>query len=110
MRPTGLASPVDKDRQDFTIYSGAWAVGRIYEQHGGLKGGPAPRREDRRITALVVAYAALGGHSAAPHAAPYRGSRPQHLTLLASWQVLRRPTRLLVLQGRTPFDARSFRL
>jgi hypothetical protein len=34
MRPTGLASPVDKDRQDFTIYCGEWAVGRIYEQHG----------------------------------------------------------------------------
>jgi hypothetical protein len=29
MRPTGLASPVDQDRADFTIYSGAWAVGRI---------------------------------------------------------------------------------
>jgi hypothetical protein len=28
MRATGLASPVDKDRQDFTIYSGDWAMGR----------------------------------------------------------------------------------
>ena len=35
MRPTGLTSPVDKDRQDFSIYSGEWAVGRIYEQRGG---------------------------------------------------------------------------
>ena len=35
MRPTGLTSPVDKDRQDFTIYSGEWAVGRIYETRGG---------------------------------------------------------------------------
>jgi hypothetical protein len=35
MRPTGPASPVDKDRQDFTIYSGDWAMGRIYEQRGG---------------------------------------------------------------------------
>jgi hypothetical protein len=34
MRPTGLASPVDQDRQDFTIYSGDWAMGRIYEQRG----------------------------------------------------------------------------
>ena len=34
MRPTGLASPIDKDRQDYTIYSGAWAVGRIYEERG----------------------------------------------------------------------------
>jgi hypothetical protein len=25
----------DKDRQDFTIYSGDWAMGRIYEQRGG---------------------------------------------------------------------------
>ena len=35
MRPTGLPSPVDKDRQDFTIYNGDWAMGRIYEQRGG---------------------------------------------------------------------------
>ena len=32
---TGLSSPVDKDRQDFTIYSGDWAMWRIYEQRGG---------------------------------------------------------------------------
>jgi hypothetical protein len=36
MRPTGLASPINKDRQDYTIYSGAWAVGRIYEERGEL--------------------------------------------------------------------------
>ena len=35
MRATGLAVPVDKDRQDFTIYWGAWPIGRIYEQRGG---------------------------------------------------------------------------
>ena len=40
MRPTGLASGVDKDRPDFTIYSGDWALGRIYEQGGG----PQPAR------------------------------------------------------------------
>jgi hypothetical protein len=34
MRPTALASPVDKDRQDFTVYSGEWAMGRIYEERG----------------------------------------------------------------------------
>ena len=34
MCPTGLSSPVDKDRQDFTIYSGGWAMGRVYEQRG----------------------------------------------------------------------------
>jgi hypothetical protein len=34
MRSTGLESPVDKDRQDFTIYSGDWVMGRTYEQRG----------------------------------------------------------------------------
>jgi hypothetical protein len=31
MRPTGLASPVDKDRQDWTIFGDGELVGRIYE-------------------------------------------------------------------------------
>ena len=30
LRPTGLGAGIDKDRQDFTIFSGGWAVGRIY--------------------------------------------------------------------------------
>jgi hypothetical protein len=35
LRPTGLGSGIDKDRQDFTIYCGDWAMGRIYQQRGG---------------------------------------------------------------------------
>jgi hypothetical protein len=35
MRPTKLSSPVDKGRVDFTVYCGAWAVGRIYEHLEG---------------------------------------------------------------------------
>jgi hypothetical protein len=27
--------PVDRDRHDFTIYSGGWAIGRSYEPRGG---------------------------------------------------------------------------
>jgi hypothetical protein len=34
MRLTGLASPLDEDRQDFTVYCGKWAMGRIYEERG----------------------------------------------------------------------------
>ena len=34
MRATGLVSPIDKDRQDFTVYCGEWPMGRIYEQGG----------------------------------------------------------------------------
>ena len=35
LRPTGLGAGIDKDRQDFTIYSGGWAVDHIYEARGG---------------------------------------------------------------------------
>ena len=35
MRPTGVESPVDKIRQDFTIFSGRWEMGRIYEDRSG---------------------------------------------------------------------------
>jgi hypothetical protein len=34
MRRTEPASPVDKDREDFTICSGNWEMGRIYKQKG----------------------------------------------------------------------------
>jgi hypothetical protein len=33
--PDGLGAGIDKDRPDYTVYSGGWAVGRIYETRGG---------------------------------------------------------------------------
>ena len=35
LRPTGLGSGIDKDRPDYTVYSGGWDVGRIYQTRGG---------------------------------------------------------------------------
>src|SRR5258708_17566949 len=35
LRPTGLGSGIDKDRPDYTMYCGEWAVGRIYQTRGG---------------------------------------------------------------------------
>jgi hypothetical protein len=35
MRPTGLGSGINKDRPDYTVYTGEWEVGRIYEARGG---------------------------------------------------------------------------
>ena len=35
MRPTGLGSGIDKDRPDYTVFCGEWAIGRIYETRGG---------------------------------------------------------------------------
>ena len=35
LRPTGLGSGIDKERADYTVYSGGWDVGRIYETRGG---------------------------------------------------------------------------
>jgi len=34
LRPTGLGLPADKDRSDYTLFSGEFAVGRIYEERG----------------------------------------------------------------------------
>ena len=35
LRPTGLGSGIDKDRQDYTVSTGGWDIGRIYESRGG---------------------------------------------------------------------------
>src|SRR6266850_365328 len=35
LHPTGLGSGIDKDRQDYTVYTGGWDIGRIYEVRGG---------------------------------------------------------------------------
>jgi hypothetical protein len=35
MRPTGTTSPVDKNREDHTVYSGEWPMGRIMQERGG---------------------------------------------------------------------------
>ena len=67
--PTGLGSGIDKDRQDFTIYSSGWAMGRIYEQRGGpdrmrwfwslhgIFGKPADMRADGHAATLDEAKA-----------------------------------------------------
>ena len=34
-RPTGLGAGIDKDRPDYTVYCGGWAIGRIYATRGG---------------------------------------------------------------------------
>jgi hypothetical protein len=34
MRPAGLGSGIDKDRPDYTVYTGGWDIGRIYEVRG----------------------------------------------------------------------------
>ena len=35
LRPTGLGSGIDKDRPDYTVYTGERGIGRIYETRGG---------------------------------------------------------------------------
>ena len=36
LRPTSLGSGIDKDRPDYTVFTGEWEVGHIYETRGGL--------------------------------------------------------------------------
>jgi hypothetical protein len=35
LRPTGLGPGIDKDRQDYTVYTGGWDIGGSYETRGG---------------------------------------------------------------------------
>lgn len=35
LRPTGLGSGIDKDRPDYTVFTGEWEIGRIYKTRGG---------------------------------------------------------------------------
>ena len=67
MRPTGPPSPVDRDRKDYTVYSGGWPMGRIYEERSspehlrwfwsifGVLAKPADVRTDGRAPTLEAA-------------------------------------------------------
>jgi hypothetical protein len=35
MRPSGFGSSIDKDRPDYTVLTGEWEIGRIYQTRGG---------------------------------------------------------------------------
>src|SRR3954454_2966714 len=35
LRPTGLGAGIDKDRPDYTVLTGKWEIGRIYQTRGG---------------------------------------------------------------------------
>jgi len=71
-RPTGLGSPADKDRSDYTVFSGEFAVGRIHEVRGapadvqwfwaitGIFGTPADMRMDGHAPTRESAEAQLG--------------------------------------------------
>ena len=72
LRPTGLGSAADKGRTDYTLFSGEFAVGRIYEERGapadlkwfwaitGIFGAPADIRMDGHAPTLESAEARLG--------------------------------------------------
>jgi hypothetical protein len=69
LRQTGVASPVDKDRKDYAVFSGEWEMGRIYEERGspqhlrwywslhGILGKPLGIRTDGRAPTLKAANA-----------------------------------------------------
>ena len=66
LRSTGLGSGIDKDRQDYTVYTGGWDIGRIYEVRGGpehlrwfsalhFPSKPENLRTDNRVATLEAA-------------------------------------------------------
>jgi hypothetical protein len=71
LRPTGIGSAADKGCTDYTLFSGEFAVGRIYEERGapadlkwfwaitGIFGTPADMRMDGHAPTLESAKARL---------------------------------------------------
>jgi hypothetical protein len=49
MRATGLSSPVDEHLTDFTVLTGEWVIGRIYE----VRGSPPDLRFSGRCISMV---------------------------------------------------------
>ena len=80
LRPTGLGSGIDKDRQDYTVYSGGWDIGRP------LPAGPPPptikieamipAAGDRSADVDGVRIAGLERISGRVEAGPSRGRLP----------------------------------
>ena len=66
-RQTDLGSPIDKDRVDYTVFSGKWAMGRIHQFRDcaeplswswtlyGILGKPLGLRSDGRAATLEAA-------------------------------------------------------
>jgi hypothetical protein len=36
LRPSGLGSGIDKDRPDYTVFTGEWEIGRIYQARAAV--------------------------------------------------------------------------
>ena len=74
MRSTGLGSGAYKNDPDFVVYSGAWQIGRIYEEPG------SPQR--------LRWYWSLHGILGKPLELRTDGqrSRPRRPSLMASWK------------------------
>ena len=99
-----LGNPVDFYRTAFELLCAVvpqwcrcqWCLCRLRAARHAVRG------------VLCAARHAVRGVLCAAHdAAPSRSSGPRHLTPLARWLVLQSPMRLLVPEGKTPFDAKS---
>ena len=58
LRPTGLGSGIDKDRPDYTVYCGGWAIGRIYEPAAVPTVCAGVLSLDRRRSELQISWSA----------------------------------------------------
>jgi hypothetical protein len=65
MRPTGLGSGIDKGRPDYTVYTGEWDVGRIYQTRGGPESALVLVHERQRYNDTLRSRGDLGGSQSA---------------------------------------------
>ena len=50
LRPTGLGPRIDKDRYNYTVFSGGWEIGRIYEYSWQSREPPLVLVDERQRT------------------------------------------------------------
>jgi hypothetical protein len=90
LRPTGLGSGIDKDRPDYTVFTGEWEVGRIYETRGGpdnLRWFWSMTVNGPRLLAPTAAGRASAGRAACCSRGGFRpvGILRNHLAHLSVW-------------------------
>jgi hypothetical protein len=78
LHPTGLGSGIDKEWPDYTVYTGEWDVGRIYQQelpeceHRILRCGIVQAKNEDRLTEYIEHAYSVHKRSAASRATATR--------------------------------------
>src|SRR3954447_9042675 len=114
MRPSGLGSGIDKDRADYTVFTGEWEIGRIYQTRGGPDSlrwfwsmnanGPMTRSD--RVATLEEAMAQFQKSGDPLSTGHRRGTRTAALCV-RGFRISPAPRRRIGIERRQPRERRN---